>query len=146
MEISVEYHPGEVQVIVRGPEDSEELLRILSLLRGEQDKLWGWDEHRTMVAISPQQIIWAEMVENKVFVYTEKAMYQTFFGLSDLEGRWEEMGFFRCANSVVNNLNPVTSLRSCPGGRIEARMVTGEKVVVSRRYAPLLRARIQEGG
>mgnify|MGYP001126905553 CR=1 FL=1 len=46
MEISVEYHPGEVQVIVRGPEDSEELLRILSLLRGEQDKLWGWDEHR----------------------------------------------------------------------------------------------------
>ena len=82
----------------------------------------------------------------KVFVYTEKAMYQITLGLSDLEGRWEEMGFFRCAKSVVINLNAVTSLRSCPGGRIEARMVTGEKVVVSRRYAPLLRARIQEGG
>ncbi len=146
MEIRVEYHPGEVQVIVRGPKDSEELVSILSMLRGEQDKLWGWDEHRTMIAISPAQIVWAEMVENKVFVYTEKAMYQTTLGLGDLEARWEEKGCFRCGKSVVINLNAVVSLRSCPGGRIEARMVTGEKVVVSRRYAPLLRARIQEGG
>lgn len=56
----------------------------------------------------------------------------------------QSFGLFRCAKSFVINLNAVRSLRSCPGGRIEAVMITGEKVIVSRRYSALLRERIQE--
>lgn len=145
MNLRVEYCSGDVEVTVRGPEDDPELLRILSLLQEEHKRFWGWDEQRVAVAIAPTSIIWAEMVDNKVFVYTSDAMYETAMGLAQLENQWEQYGIFRCAKSFVINLNAVQSLRSCAGGRIEARMVTGEKVMVSRRYASLLRERIQEG-
>lgn len=145
MNLRVEYCPGDIEVTVRGPKDSSELLRILSLLQEDNKKFWGWDDHKVAVAISPKSIIWAEMVDNKVFVYTSDAMYETSMGLAELENKWERCGFFRCAKSFVINLNAVQSLRSCPGGRIEAIMTTGEKVIVSRRYSALLRERIQEG-
>ena len=97
------------------------------------------------MAISPSEIIWAETVENRVFVYTKNALYQIALRLGELESRWEEQGLFRCAKSAVINLNAVRRLHSSPGGRIEAEMDTGERVMISRRYAPLLRDRIQEG-
>ena len=142
MQIHVEPGPGEVQVIVRGPADSEELLRVLAVLRSTQT-LWVWDERRSLVAVAPEDVAWCEVVEDKVFVYTAQAMYQTGLGLAELESRWEQAGFFRCAKSAVVNLSAVRRLKSCPGGRIEAELTTGERVMISRRYAPLLRERIQ---
>lgn len=144
MKICVENCPGELQVILRGPEQSEELLRVMALLRGIDYKLWGWDERHDMIAIVPDEIVWAETVENKVFVYTQNAFYQIVLSLGDLESRWEGHGLFRCAKSAVINLNAVRGLRSCTGGRIEAEMNTGERVMISRRYSPLLREKLQE--
>ncbi len=145
MNFRVEDCPGDIEIIIRGPKDSPELARIRSLLQEDNERLWGWDDHRVAVAISPKAIVWAEMVDNKVFVYTSDAIYETSMGLAELENKWEAFGFFRCAKSFVINLHAVQSLRSCSGGRIEAIMATGEKVIVFRRYSPLLRERIQEG-
>ncbi len=145
MEVRVEYSSGDVEVVVRGPKDSPELLRILDLLNADNQRLWDLDEEKRAVPISPKSIVWAEVVDNKAFVYTENSFYEVSVGLGELENRWESLGIFRCAKSSVINLNAVHALRSCPGGRIEAIMVTGEKVMVFRRYAPLLRGRIQEG-
>ena len=40
------------------------------------------------------------------------------------------------------NLHRIRRLVSQGGGRIEATLETGEKLIVSRRYAPLLRERL----
>ncbi len=146
MELSVEYVTGPVQVLVRGPRDSEELLRIMALLRGEERRLWVWDEERNTVGISPSEIVWAETLEDKVFVYTAGAIYRTAMKLGELESRWEDLGLSRCAKSTVVNLNAVQKLSIRPGGRIECLLCTGERILVSRRYAPMLRARVSEGG
>lgn len=145
MILQVQYCPGDVKVTVQGPQDSPELLHLLSLLQEEKKQFWAWDERGDAVPISPKSIIWAETVDNKVFVYTLDAFYEIPMGLAELENKWGSFGFFRCAKSSVINLNAIRALRSCPGGRIEAMMATGEKVMVSRRYSSLLRERIQEG-
>ena len=133
----------EVEVIIRGRKNSGELLRILTLLETERKRLCVWDEDHSTVLLSPGDVVWCEVVDEKVFVYTTRAMYQTALGLAELESRWEQAGFFRCAKSAVLNLAAVRRLKSCPGGRIEAELVTGERVMISRRYAPLLRERIK---
>ena len=142
MQIHVEPSPGEVHVTVRGPVDSEEVLRILAVLRGTQ-KLWVLDEHRNLVAVAPEEVVWCEVVEDKVFVYTERTIFESPLGLGELESRWEQAGFFRCAKSAVINLAAIRRLKSCSGGRIEAELATGERVMISRRYAPFLRERIK---
>jgi DNA-binding LytR/AlgR family response regulator len=42
----------------------------------------------------------------------------------------------------VVNLHRIRSLSSREAGRIEAILETGERLMVSRRYAPLLRERL----
>ena len=145
MDLQVEYGFETVQVIVRGPQGNEEMERIIAMLQGGSDKLWALDEERRTVAISPGTILWAETVEDKTFVYTRGAMYQAECSLTALELRWEGAGLFRCGKSVVVNLNAVCSLRSQPGGRIEAVLESGERIVISRRYAPALREKLLKG-
>ncbi len=145
MELRVEYGSEAVEVVVRGPQGSREVERIVALLQSGSDKLWALDEERQTVAVSPNSILWAETVEDKTFVYTRGAMYQAACSLAALELRWEGAGLFRCGKSVVVNLNAVQSLRSRPGGRIEAALESGERIVISRRYAPALREKLLKG-
>ena len=146
MEIRIEDCPDAFCVILRGPKESEELQRTLRLLQGQmEDKLWVWGEDGVTTALSPAEIVWAEMVDGRRFIYTQDKIYRSAVGLGELESRWESYGLFRCAKPAVVNLNRIRSLRCCRAGRIEALMTTGGKVIVSRRCAPLLRDRIEEG-
>ena len=145
MELEIQHRPGDVRVIVQGPEDSPELRQILALLQNGADRLWLTDDRQETVSICPQKILWAETVEEKTFVYTAEAIYRAACSLTALELRWGGWGLFRCGKSTVVNLNAVQRLCSRPGGRIEAILPTGEKIMISRRYAPALREKLQGG-
>lgn len=145
MELQIVHRPGEVRVTVEGPTDSTEFQRIVAILEHVPDQLWALDEQKNTVAVEPSSILWAETVEEKLFVYTPDAMFQAACSLSSLELRWEAVGLFRCGKSTVVNLNAVCALRSRPGGRIEALLQSGEKIMISRRYAPALREKLQGG-
>ena len=145
MELQIEHRPGPVRVMVQGPEDSPELQQIVALLQSSTDRLWLMDEQQKMVSVFPQHILWAETVDDKVFVYTADSIYRAPCSLAALELRWGGAGLFRCAKSTVVNLNAVQRLSSRPGGRIEALRPNGEKILISRRYAPLLRAKLEGG-
>ena len=137
---------GEVEVILRCREVDEEVLRLLALLRSGLQKLCVWDERRQTVLLNPAEVIWCETVEDHTFVYTDRALYQTGLSLGELESRWGDLGFFRAGKSAVVNLHQIRSLKSCGGGRIEAALPTGERLMVSRHYAPLLRQRLGQEG
>lgn len=143
MKILVEHAElSENEVILRCPALDEEMLGVLSLLRSGLQRLCVWDDSRQTTLLSPNQVVYCETVEEKVFVYTAQAMYQTALGLGELESRYGALGFFRAGKSAVVNLHHIQSLSSQGGGRIEATLETGEKLIVSRRYAPLLRERL----
>ena len=145
MELQIEYRTGAVRVIVQGPGDSKEMRQIVALLQNAANKLWGIDGQKNTVAISVEDILWAETVEDKLFLYTADAMYQAACSLTSLELRWEHIGLFRCGKSTIINLNAVQRLCSQPGGRIEAVIRNGEKIIISRRYTPALREKLQGG-
>ena len=143
MKITVEHVPVEEnEVVLRCPALDDEMLRVLSLLRAELQRLCVWDAERRLHLLSPSQLIYAETVEDRIFVYTAGAMYQTALGLGDLESRFGAAGLFRAGKSTVVNLHHIKSLESCGAGRIRADLVTGERLMVSRHYAPLLRERL----
>lgn len=53
-----------------------------------------------------------------------------------------EDGFFRCGKSAAVNLRQTEQLRSQPGGRLLLTLSNGEKILVSRRYAAVLRRQL----
>ena len=143
MKIRIEHAPlEENEVILRCSQLDDEMLRVLSLLRSGMQKLLVWNEHREMLPLSVSKVVYCETVEEKTFVYTHDGIYQTALSLAELEDRWGDLGLFRAGKSSVVNLHEIQKLKNCGSGRIEALLTTGEKMIISRRYAPMLRERL----
>lgn len=132
----------ENEVILRCAQLDDEMLRVLSILRSGMQKLLVWNEQREMLPLSVSKVVYCETVEEKTFVYTHDGIYQTALSLAELEDRWGDLGLFRAGKSSVVNLHEIQKLKNCGSGRIEALLTTGEKMIISRRYAPMLRERL----
>lgn len=143
MKIRIEQTPVEEnEVILRCAQLDDEMLRVLSLLRSGMQKLLVWNEQRETLPLSVSKVVYCETVEEKTFVYTHDGIYQTALSLAELEDRWGDLGLFRAGKSSVMNLHEIQKLKNCGSGRIEALLTTGEKMIISRRYAPMLRERL----
>lgn len=143
MKITVEHREvQENEVVLRCREVDDEILWVLSLLRSGLQRLCVWDAEREVTLLAPREVVYCGSVDERTFVYTGGAVFQTALNLSELEGRYSELGLFRAGKSTVVNLHHIRTLRSRPGSRIEATLKTGEKLMVSRHYAPLLRERL----
>lgn len=143
MKITVEHVPlTENEVILRCPELDQEMLHVLSLLRSGLQKLCVWNDNHEVILLTPNELIYCESVDDRTFVYAANMVYQTALSLAEVEGRFGETGCCRISKSAIVNLHHIRSLKSLPAGRIEAMLETGEKLLVSRHYAPLLRERL----
>lgn len=143
MKITVEHSPvQENEVILKCASLDDEMLSVLSLLKSGLQKLCAWNDAREMTLIPPGDVLYAESVDERVYLYTAELVYRTALTLGELENRYDTLGFCRVSKSMTLNLHGIRSLKSCGAGRIEAIMKNGEKTVISRHYAPLLRERL----
>jgi len=127
----------EEQIIVKCNYISPELYNVLNTLRAQGNMLianLGNEIHR----INPTDIYYIETVENKTFLYCEHEVYESKQKLYELEEL--AMGdFFRCSKSVIVNLSKIKSLVPALSGRLEAILINGEKVIISRQYVSELK-------
>lgn len=130
-----------MEVVINCPEASDKVDRIVSALRNLDEKLSGVKEGQTYL-IDQGDVYYFESVDKRCFIYTAKDIFETALKLYEIEDRFTDMGFFRCSKSQIINIAKIESL--CPdfGGRIEAKMENGEKLVVSRQYTKSLRERL----
>ena len=131
----------EDEIIIRCRQVDEQILKLVYALRAGQEKLTvtnGTD----IVQIPPKEVFYFEAVDNKVFLYLEKSVYETKLKLYELEERFVGTDFIRVSKSVILNLAKVRSLSPAFNGRFEATMKNGEKLIVSRQYVPVLKEKI----
>ena len=130
-----------VEVIIKCPEVTEDIRRLESLLHSHAKKLSCAKDGITYL-IDARDILYFESVDKNSFLYTESDVYELPLRLYEIEEVLSDAGFIRSAKSQILNTHKIASL--CPdfGGRIEATMAGGEKLVVSRQYAKLLKERL----
>jgi DNA-binding LytR/AlgR family response regulator len=92
--------------------------------------------------IEKHDVFYCESVDKRCYIYTSDEVFQTYLKLYELEERLTDSNFFRSSKSQIINLTKIVSL--CPdfGGRIEAVMENGEKIIVSRQYSKLLKGKL----
>ena len=92
-----------------------------------------------IVLVDKKDIFYFESVEEKVFAYTLDDVFQTKFKLYEIEDIFDSNTFFRANKAVIVNINKIKSLTSAFGGRFEAVLKNGYKVIISRNYVPKLK-------
>ena len=130
----------EIHIHCQSRED-EEVKQLIFLLEANRKRNPASCQRQTFL-LKPSQILYAEAVEGSVFLYTADQVYTSPYSLSFLEKEYGEDGFFRCGKSAAVNLRQTEQLRSQPGGRLLLTFSNGEKILVSRRYAAILRRRL----
>lgn len=143
MKITIEDRPdgGEDEIIIRCKHVDEHLLKLVYAIKTGQEKLTA-TKGTDIVQVMPKEIFYFEAVDNKVFLYLEKDVYETKQKLYELEERFRGTDFVRVSKSVILNLSKVKSLSPAFNGRFEATMKNGEKLIVSRAYVPALKEKL----
>lgn len=143
MKITIQDRPdgGEDEIIIRCRHLDDRMLKMIYALKEGQERLTVFKDGR-FVQLLPKDIYYFEAVDNRVFTYLEKDVYECRLRLYELEQRFVETDFFRATKSTIVNLSKVKSFSPAFNGRFELLMKNGEKLIVSRQYVPELKAKL----
>ncbi|MCK7484938.1 MAG: LytTR family transcriptional regulator [Bacillus subtilis] len=135
----------ELTVEVRYAEDNEALQSLVRSLRLFDETITGRLRGESHF-IPIRTIYYFESVEDKVFCYTEKEVYETNYRLYELEEVLPKGEFVRTAKSAIVHLRKIKSFRSGLSGRIEATMKNGEVLLIARSFVKAVKEELYRLG
>ena len=130
-----------VEVKIRAPMLDDEVLEIIASLKAKDKKIIGIkDNSSTILELS--DIYYFDSVDKKTFTYCKNEVYETSLKLYELEESLAAFGFVRTSKQQVLNLDKVESIQPESSSRLRLKLENGEIVVVSRQYAPIIKAKL----
>ena len=131
----------EERAIIQCYEVNDDIKSIVCFIKSTGATLAGYiDERASQIPL--QDIFFVEAVDNMVFAYTAKKVYELKCKLYEFATQYESRKFFRCSKSFVINLMKVDNVQPILNGRFAATLFNGEKVIISRQYVPELKKRL----
>ncbi|MBQ7942491.1 MAG: LytTR family transcriptional regulator DNA-binding domain-containing protein [Lachnospiraceae bacterium] len=132
------------QIEIRCHEITEEVREIVTFVKTRQGQLTGVQEGK-QYEVPVLDVCYIEAVDNKVFLYTQKQVYETRQKLYELEELLKEKYFLRVSKSLLLNLMKVKSIKPALNGRFLAILQSGEEIIISRKYVQELKNALKGG-
>ena len=132
MKINIDRSPEylEPEITIKCSEITEELQKLISMLKGSDEKVQGVQDGNTYL-IEPENIFYFESVDKKTFMYTQDAVLETHLRLYEIEERLSKHDFFRASKSTVINIAKIKKLSPRFNGKLDVLLENDEKLVVS---------------
>ena len=139
--ITIDNSCTETEITINCAAMSEELEKVIAALRVFDFKLTGTKNGQTHI-LDASQVLYADTVDKKTFLYTKADVYETNLRLYELESHLSQNDFFRAGKSSIINFNRIKSLKTDLGGRIIVVMENNEKLIVSKQYASFIKEKL----
>ena len=131
----------ETEITINCATMNQALERVIATLRVLDFKLTGTKNGQTFI-LDASEVLYADTVDKKTFLYTKTDVYETTLRLYELESQLVNKDFFRAGKSSIINFNKIKSLKSDIGGRIIVVMENNEKLIVSKQYASFIKDKL----
>ena len=128
----------EQEVVVRCHDINGEVVSIVEKLKNGGSILLGIKDGKTF-QINVKDIFYIESVDNKTYIYLQKDVFETKLKLYELEEKLKGTKLFRCSKSMILNIAKIRSVSPSVNSRLEASLINGEKVIISRQYVGTLK-------
>lgn len=160
MKITIEALPpgGEEEIIIRADQLDERFMALIQALKSPDEgrhagnpdsgrhadgsgsgRLTVFREGGGICLLETAEIYYFESVDDRVFAYAQNDVAEVKRKLYELEERLAGGDFIRISKSMILNLSKVKRFAPYVGGRFEALLENGEKVLISRQYVPELK-------
>ena len=131
----------EDEIIVRCASLNDRLMKLIADLRTEESPLTGYMDDK-IVKLVPKDVFYFEAVDNKVFAYMGKGVYEVRKKLYEIEKEYMDTDFLRISKSAVVNVAKIAYIRPLINGRFEAKLKNEEKIIINRQYVIELKKKL----
>lgn len=140
VKVSIQENPDiqETEVVIHCNKVDVLVEKIISAVQTASGRLIG-SVDGVIYQIDLSKILYIESVNRKTFLYTENEIYESTKRLYMLEDELRGSSFFRASKAIIINLRKVHSIQPEIGSRLILTMDNGERVVVSRQYANIIK-------
>ena len=102
------------------------------------------NKEKKEIWVAVADIYYIESVDKHSFVYCEDEVYETELRLYQLEEELLAAGFVRISKSCLVNIRVLQSIKPLLNSRLEATLINGEKLTVTRKYIHVIRTALEE--
>ena len=143
MKIVIEEDPTlrETQVLIRCRARDSQVLGMVAALGSFGQRLTGEREGKTYL-LEAGEVLYAESVDKRTFLYTKAGVYEAPLRLYELEERLAPRDFVRASKSAVATFSRAQPLPPDRGARLQLTLENGERLGVSRQYAPAIKEKL----
>ena len=131
----------EDEIIVRCSTLDDRLMKLISSLKTESFQLTGYVDDK-IVKLLPKDVFYFESVDNRVYAYTGKGVYEVHKKLYEIEEEYAYVDFMRISKSAIVNVAKIAYIRPLLNGRFEAKLKNDEKIIISRQYVIELKKKL----
>lgn len=126
--------------VIRAMAMTEDIQSAMELLEAGSGRIAVTREGQTYLC-KIGDIYYIESVDKKTFLYTKNECFETKLRLYELEGMLNRY-FLRCSKAMIVNMRKIKAVKSELGGRMNATLLNGEVIVISRSYVKELKQRL----
>lgn len=131
----------EDEIIVRCSTLDDRLMKLISSLKTESFQLTGYVDDK-IVKLLPKDVFYFESVDNRVYAYAGKGVYEVHKKLYEIEEEYANTDFLRISKSAIVNVAKIAYIRPLLNGRFEAKLKNDEKIIINRQYVLELKKKL----
>lgn len=144
MKVTLKHQPEliDTEVDVRYPKWSHRINHIEKLLLSF-DKTISGKRDQVKYQFAPGDIYYIESVDKRTYLYSEQTVYEATERLYQLEELLKDAGFVRVSKNCIINQMYLRSIKMLSNSHVEAKLLNGEKIIVTRKYITSIREALE---
>lgn len=132
----------ETEIIIKCSEVDSKINKIANYIRTSYITINAkLDNEQYVLALD--DIFYFEAVENKVFAYVEKNVFEVNYKIQELVELLSRTSFIQTTRTVILNIDKIEKVSTLVNGRISAILTNGEKMIINRVYAHAFKHKLQ---
>lgn len=129
---------NEVEVTIKYSEENDEVKAIKHALTYFDLQLTCKKED-TFYKIHTKDIYYIDALGHQIFVYTKDDVFDIDIKLYQLEEILQQTPLIRISKNTIVNTKKIKSFKSHINGRMEARLLNEDRIIISRMYVSKLK-------
>lgn len=140
--INPELEENEIKVEANKSQDLFEVLSHLEKLNVYQEDTLALKTDDEIIFLQKNEVIFAEVMQKKLSVYTKNEVFTTTKTLSSLIDALPSDMFLQVTKSSVLNIKAIKKVEPSFSGNLIANLRNNQKVSISRRYVGRLKNKL----
>ncbi len=133
---------SETEITITCPEVDERLEQLIKHIK-QYSYTFRAKLDSEMCLITAEKIYYIDSIDSKTFLYSAQNVYISSESLSELENKLVDSTFIRISKNCILNISYLESVHPLCNHRLEALLLNGEKLIITRHYIQNLKEKIK---